>query len=70
MTLLKTKITAKVDEVKAMENTLTEFRMEIEKQLDKKIGSESAVTHPPHFTTTFNIPVLICLHNTYHFYVL
>jgi hypothetical protein len=38
-TLLKTakaKVTAKADEVKALERTLKEFRVEKEKQVDKK----------------------------------
>jgi hypothetical protein len=58
-TKTKAKMTEKVNEVKALEKTLTGFRMEIEKQLDKKIGSESTITLPPHFATMFNIPVLI-----------
>ena len=33
----KAKVTAKADEVKALEKTLKEFRVEKEKQLDKKI---------------------------------
>ncbi len=73
MTLLtnsKAKVTAKVDEVKAIEKTLTGFRMEIEMQLDKKIGSESPVTLPPHFATTFNISVLICIHITFTIFIL
>ncbi len=51
-TLLKTakaKVTAKADEVKALERTLKEFRVENEK---------SPVTLPPHFATTFNISIL------------
>ena len=52
-------MTAKVNEVKAIEKTLTGFRIEIEKQLNKKIGSEPTITLPPHFTTMFNIPVFI-----------
>jgi hypothetical protein len=55
----KAKVTAKADGVNAIEKTLIRFRMEIEKQLDKKIGSESPVTLPLHFATPFNIPVLI-----------
>jgi hypothetical protein len=62
LTKTKAEMTAKVDEVKAIEKTQTGFRMEIEKQLDKKIGSESMVTLPPHFTTPLNIPVLIYMH--------
>ncbi len=61
LTNTKAKVTAKADEGKAIEKTLTGFRMEIEKQLDKKIGSESLVTLPLHFATLFNIPVLICI---------
>ncbi len=60
-TLLKTaraEVTAKGDEVKAIEKTLQEFRVEKEKQVDKKIGSEASVTLPPHFATTFNISIL------------
>jgi hypothetical protein len=64
MTLLinaKAKVTAKADKVKDMGKTLKEFR--VEKQLDKKI--ESPVTLPPHFATTFNISILICIHITF-----
>jgi hypothetical protein len=61
----KAKVTAKVDEVKTIQKTLTGFRMEIEKQLDKKIRPEAPVTLPPHFATTFNFPVLICIHITF-----
>jgi len=60
-TLLKTakvKVTAKADEVKAIEKTLQEFRVEKEKQVDKKIEAEASVTLPPHFATTFNISIL------------
>jgi hypothetical protein len=59
LTKIKTKMTAKVNEVKAIERTLTRFRIEIEKQLNKRIGSEPTITLPPHFTTMFNIPVCI-----------
>jgi hypothetical protein len=54
----KAKVTAKADEVKALEKTLKEFRVEKEKQVDKKIEAESSVTLPPHFATTFNISIL------------
>jgi hypothetical protein len=60
-TLLKTakaKMTAKADEVKAIEKTLKEFRVEKEKQVDKTIEAEASVTLPPHFATTFNISML------------
>ncbi len=64
LTNTKAKVTAKVDKVKAIEKTLTGFRMQIEKQLDKKIGPEALVTLPPHFATTFNISILIYTHIT------
>jgi hypothetical protein len=51
-TLLKTakaKVTAKVDEVKAIERTLEEFRVEKEKLVNKKIETEASVTLPPHY---------------------
>ncbi len=60
-TLLKTakaKVIAKEDEVKAREKTLEEFRVEKEKQVDKKIEAESSVTLPPHFAAMFNISIL------------
>ncbi len=69
VTNTKAKMTAKVDEVKAMEKTLTGFRMEIEKQLDKKIGSESPATLPPHSATTFNFSVLICITFTIFYFL-
>jgi hypothetical protein len=59
LTKIRAKMTAKVNEVKAIEKTLTGCRIEIEKQLNKKIGSEPTITLPPHFTTMFNIPVFI-----------
>ena len=49
----KAKLTAKADEVKALEKTLKEFRVEKEKQVDKKIEAEAPVTLPPHFATTY-----------------
>jgi hypothetical protein len=60
-TLLKTakaKVTAKADEVKAIEKTLEEFRVEKDKQVDKKIETKASATLPPHFATTFNISIL------------
>ncbi len=60
-TLLKTskaEVTAKADKVKALEKTLKEFRVDKEKQIDKKIEAESSVTLPPHFATTCNISIL------------
>jgi hypothetical protein len=43
----KAKVTARVDEVKALEKTLEEFRVEKEKQVDKRIEAEAPVTLPP-----------------------
>jgi hypothetical protein len=60
-TLLRTakaKVTAKADEVKAIGKTLKEFRVEKEKQVDKKIETKASVTLPPHFATMFNISIL------------
>ena len=60
-TTLKTveaKIIARDDEVKAIEKTLEEFRVEKEKQVDKKIETETSISLPPHFATTSNIPIL------------
>jgi len=54
----KAKVTAKADEVKAIEKTLKGFRVGKEKQVDKKIEAEAPVTLPPHFATTFNIAIL------------
>ncbi len=55
LTTIKAKSTAKVKEVKAIEKTLTGFRIEGEKQVDQRIESETTVTLLPHFTTLFNI---------------
>jgi len=54
----KAKVTARADEVKAIEKTLKEFGVGKEKQVDKKIEAEALVTLPPHFATTFNIAIL------------
>ena len=48
----KAKVTAKADEVKALEKTLKEFRVEKERQVDKKIEAESPATLPPHLANT------------------
>ena len=48
----KAKVTAKADEVKTLGKTLKEFRVEKEKQVDKKIEAESPVTLPPHLANT------------------
>jgi len=54
----KAKVTAKADEVKALEKILEEFRVEKEKPVDKRIETEKSVTLPPHFATTSNISIL------------
>jgi hypothetical protein len=59
LTKIRTKKTARVDEVKAIERTRTGCRINIEKQLNRKTGSELASTLPPHFTTRFKNPVLV-----------
>jgi hypothetical protein len=59
LTKIRTKMTAKVNEVKAIERALTGLRIDIEGRLNKKIGSEPVITLPPHFATMFNSPVFI-----------
>jgi hypothetical protein len=56
--ITKARVTAKADEVKALEKTLKKFRVEEKKQVDKKTETELSVTLPPHFATTFNITIL------------
>jgi hypothetical protein len=63
------KVTAKVDEVKAIGKALAEFRMEIGKQLDQKIGPDLPVTLPLRFATTFNISVLTCVCVTFTIFI-
>jgi hypothetical protein len=69
LTKIRTKMTAKVDEVKALERTGTRFRIDLEKQLNKKTGSELASTLPPHFTTMFNRPVFVYLSIIFTFFI-
>jgi hypothetical protein len=64
-TEVKANVTAKADEVKAIRKRQTEFRMEIGKQLDKRIKPDLPVTLPLHFATTFNISTLNCIHVTF-----
>ncbi len=45
--------------MKAIEKTLTGSKIEREKQLNKKIGSEPTITLPSCFTTMFNIFISI-----------
>jgi len=51
-------VTAKEDEVEALEKTLKELRVEKEKQVDEKIEAGSSITLPPQFATIFNISIL------------
>jgi hypothetical protein len=57
LTKIKTKVTAKVNEVKAIEKTLTGPRIKGKKQLNQKIGSEPTSTLPSRFTAMFNISI-------------
>jgi hypothetical protein len=70
LTNTKAEVTAKADEVKTIAKTSTGLRIETEKQLDKKIGSDSPVTLPLHFATPFNIFVLICTRITFPIFIL
>jgi hypothetical protein len=54
----KAKMIARADEVKAIEKTLEEFRVEKDKPLDQKIETEASITLPPHLATTFKIFIL------------
>ncbi len=65
----KTEVIAELDEVKAIEKTLKEFKVEKEKQLGKKIKAESPVTLPPHFATTFCISIWFCIHITFTLFI-
>ena len=55
---VKAKMTARADEVKAIEKTLEEFRVGKDKPIDKKIETEASITLPHPFATTFNIFIL------------
>ncbi len=55
LTTMKAKSTAKVNEVKVIEKTLTGFRIDGEKQVDNKIGPETTVTLLSRFPNMFNI---------------
>jgi len=59
LTRRRAKLTAKVNEVKAVEKNLTGSGIEREKQLDEKIGLEPMITLPSRFTTMFNISIFI-----------
>ncbi len=55
LTKIKAKPTAKVNEVKAIEKTLTGFRIDGEKQVDSKIGPETMITLLSRFPTIVNM---------------
>ena len=60
----KAKMTARADEVKAIEKTLEEFGVEKDKQIGKRIEIEASITLPPHLATTSNTSILtftICI---------
>jgi hypothetical protein len=59
LTRRRAKLTAKVNEVKAIDKTLTGSRIDREKQLNGKIGLEPTITLPSRFTTMFNISIFI-----------
>jgi hypothetical protein len=63
LTTMKAKSTAKVNEVKAIEKTLTGFRIEGEKQVDQKVGPDTTVTLLSRFPALFgilsHIPIVI-----------
>jgi hypothetical protein len=57
LTTIKAKSTAKVNEGKAIEKTLTGFRIEGVKLVDPRIESETTVTLPSRFTAMCNISI-------------
>jgi hypothetical protein len=61
LTKRRAKLTAKVNEVKAIEKTLTGSGIEREKQLNEKIRLEPAITLPSRFTIMFNIYIFISI---------
>jgi hypothetical protein len=67
LTTIKAKSTAKVNEGKAIEKTLTGFRIEGEKLVDPKIESETTVTLPSRFTAMCNIPIFIYISTIFIF---
>ncbi len=67
LTKIKAKLTAKVNEVKAIEKTLTGSRVERKKQLNEKIGSEPTSTLPSRFTAMFNISIFIYIFTIFIF---
>jgi len=67
LTKLKDKITTKVNEVKAIEKTLTGPRIKRKKQFNLKIGSEPTSTLPSRFTAMFNISIFIYIFTIFIF---
>ncbi len=67
LTRIKAQVTAKVNEVKAREKTLTGPRIERRKQLNQRIGSEPTSTLPSRFTAMFNIATFIYIFTIFIF---
>ncbi len=67
LTKIKAKVTAKVNEVKAIEKTLTGPRIERKKQLNQKMGSEPTSTLLSRFTAMFNISIFIYIFTIFIF---
>jgi len=70
LTNSKAKVTAKVDEVKAIRKTQTEFRMKIGKPLGKMTRSDFQVTLHLRFATAFTIAILTCICVTFTIFIL
>jgi hypothetical protein len=66
----KAKVTAKVDEVKAIRETQTEFRMKVGKPLGKITRSDFQVTLHLCFATAFTISILTCICVTFTIFIL
>jgi hypothetical protein len=67
LTKMKAKLTAKVNEVKAIEKTLTGSRIERKKQLNEEIGSDPTSTLPSRFTAMYNISFFIYIFTIFIF---
>jgi hypothetical protein len=67
LTKMKAKLTAKVNEVKAIEKTPTGSRIERKKQLKEKIGSDPTSTLPSRFTAMCNISIFIYIFTIFIF---
>ncbi len=67
---VEAQVTTKADEVKTIRKTQTEFRIEMGKQIDKRIGSDLPATLPLRFATTYNISIFICICVTFTIFIL